>query len=148
MCLTRLQNRSLFWHPELSPFLSSVSLLVIIALTLNVREINQNDFFKVNGCKESKRGGKISHAFSMSSMHERQGRAEMQSTDALIYSCYPRSAAAKPERWQRGQGHELGILAHLCQLIGFPQVSKKCLVIDIVDGKSSSNSEEDWLVSA
>lgn len=55
-CHTRLQNRSFFWHPELSPFLSSISLLVIIALTLNAREINQNDFFKVNGCKESKRG--------------------------------------------------------------------------------------------
>lgn len=49
-------------------------------------------------------------------MHERQGQAQMQRTGALNYSCYP-SAAAKPERWQRGQGHELGCSSHLCHLI-------------------------------
>lgn len=45
-CLTQLKNRRLLWHPELSPFLSSASLLVIIVLTLSVRQINQNDFFQ------------------------------------------------------------------------------------------------------
>lgn len=54
------ENSSFVWNPELSPFLiPHLYLLVIIALTLNVREINQNAFFKVNGCKESKRRGKI-----------------------------------------------------------------------------------------
>lgn len=117
MCLTRLPNRGLFWHPELSPFLSS-TLLVIIALTLSVKEINQNDFFKVNGCKESKRGRgkKNSHTCSKSSIHERQGQAQMQRTSTLIYSW---SAAAEPARWQRGQGHELEASSHPGHLISF-----------------------------
>lgn len=29
-------------------------MLVIIAVTLNVNEINQSDFYKVNGCREKK----------------------------------------------------------------------------------------------
>lgn len=90
-----------------------------------------------------KRGGrkKISHAFSMSSMHERQGRAQIQRSGALIPSCY-QSAAAKPERWQRGQGHELGCLSHLCHLvwcitpIGFPEVRLRFVVDETGDRKT------------
>lgn len=96
MCLTQLKNRSLFWHPELSPFLWSVSLLVIIALTLNVKEINLNDFFKVNGCKESKRGRKILARLSLSPLCMK-GKGKLKCR-AQLYPSSAWTAAAKPAR--------------------------------------------------
>lgn len=131
MCLTRLQNRSLFWHPELPPFLSSISLLVIIALTLSVREMNQNAFFFyfINGCKDSKRG-RTNLACFLYDLYAWKARTSSNAgTGALIYSCYPWCAAAMPERWQKEQGHELGSISHLCHPIWciipfrFPEVS-------------------------
>lgn len=97
--LTRLQNRSLFWHPELSPFLSSVSLLVIIALTLNVREINQNDFFKVNGCKESKRGRKKIAMLSLCPLCMK-GKDELKCRE-LVHWFTPATHLLKPSQRRR-----------------------------------------------
>lgn len=58
-------------------------LLVIIALTLSVSEINHDDFSKVNGCKESKNREKLAMLSNVLYAWKPRTNAEQWSTDFL-----------------------------------------------------------------